>query len=77
MDEGGVFELWGVMFVGLSNEWMGGEYITCVAKRAVFRVEEKRSCCELDVKERGKERYRWRAYVMSRNEREEGEGLLV
>ena len=29
------------------------------------------------MKERGNERYRWRAGVMSRNEGEEGEGLLV
>ena len=29
------------------------------------------------MKERGKERYSWRAGVMSRNEREEGEGLFV
>ena len=29
------------------------------------------------VEERGEERYCWRAGVMSRNERGEGEGLLV
>ena len=29
------------------------------------------------VKERGKERYCWRAGVMSRNDGEEGEGLFV
>ena len=29
------------------------------------------------MKERGKERYSWRAGVMSRNEREEGEGLFM
>ena len=28
------------------------------------------------MKERGKERYSWRAGVMSRNEREEGRGTL-
>ena len=29
------------------------------------------------VEERGKERYCWRAAVMSRNQGEEGDGLLV
>ena len=40
-------------------------------------THSERNDCESCVKERGKERYCWRAGVMSRNEGKEEETLLV